>query len=128
MVMDENCASCGGCSGGCGDCGGCGSSLTLSEQELRLLRVLEQVSFLPVARRTDSMDAVCLEPEVENIPEIPLVLALLEKKALIDLDYFQELRGFAYEAYRGYPCRGSMALTARGQQVLELLAVQGIGE
>lgn len=124
--MDKNCASCGGCSGNCGNCGGCGSSLVLMPEEIEVLRVLEQVPFLPVARRADSMDAVCLEEEVGHIENITLILVMLEKKALIDLDYRSELKGFDYGAYGAYPCRGSMALTQRGQTVLELLAVQGI--
>ncbi len=126
--MDKNCASCGGCSGNCGGCGGCGSSLTLTVQEVELLQTLEQVPFLPVARRSDTMDAVCREPEMTGIPDVTLTLALLEKKGLIDLDYRSELKGFDYAAYNGYPVRGSMALTERGQQVLELLEIQGAGE
>lgn len=126
--MRKNCASCGGCSGNCGGCGGCGSSLELSQGEIDLLKVLEQVPFLPIARRVDAVDGVCLEREVELIENVPLVLALLEKKALVDLDYRSELKGFDYAAYGGYPCRGSMALTARGQQVLDLLNIQGAQE
>ena len=124
--MVKNCASCGGCSGNCGGCSGCGSSLVLTQEEIEMLRLLEQVPFLPVARRADNMDAVCLEKETEHIANITQVLAVLEKKALIDLDYRCELKGFDYSAYGAYPCRGSMALTQRGQAVLELLAVQGI--
>ena len=124
--MVKICASCGGCSGNCGGCAGCGSSLVLTQEEIEMLRLLEQVPFLPVARRADNMDAVCLEKETEHIANITQVLAVLEKKALIDLDYRCELKGFDYSAYGPYPCRGSMALTQRGQAVLELLAVQGI--
>ncbi len=127
-MMEKNCASCGGCSGGCGGCSDCGSSLVLTREEIALLKVLEQVPFLPVARRADSMDGVCLEQEVADIPNVTQVLALLEKKALIDLDYRQPLKGFVYTAYQGYPVQGSLALTARGQQVLALLEVQGAGE
>lgn len=124
--MDKNCASCTGCSGSCGGCSGCGSSLVLSQEEVEVLRVLEQVPFLPVARRADNMDAICLEEEVGRIENITLVLAMLEKKALIDLDYRSALKGFDYAAYGAYPCWGSIALTQRGQAVLELLAVQGV--
>jgi glucose-inhibited division protein A len=49
-----------------------------------------------------------------------------EKKALIDIDYHLPLKGFEYSAYAAYPLHGSMALTQRGQQVLELLEVQGV--
>lgn len=123
--MDKNCASCAGCGGNCGNCGGCSGSLVLSREEIAILRVLEQVAFLPVARKADSLDAVCLEPELAHISAVTQALALLEKKALIDLDYRKSLKGFDYAAYSGYPCRGSMALTQRGQAVVELLALQG---
>lgn len=126
--MEKNCASCGGCRGNCGGCGGCGSSLLLTPGEIALLKVLEQVPFLPVARRADSEEGVCMEKEVEKIENISATLALLEKKALIDLDYRAELKGFDYAAYAPYSCRGTMALTARGQQVLELMDIQGVGE
>ena len=43
---------------------------------------------------------------------------------LIDISY-DPLPGADMRAYKGYPVHGSMALTARGQQVLELLEVQG---
>ncbi len=127
-MMEKNCASCGGCSGGCAGCGGCGGSLVISPGEMEVLNVLEQIPFLPVARKGDTMDAVCLEGEVKHIENISPILALLEKKGLIDLDYRAALKGFDYGAYQGYPVWGSMALTARGQQVLELLAVQGAEE
>lgn len=124
--MDRSCENCAGCSGNCGGCSGCAGSLVLTPEEIQVLQVLEQVSFLPVARRADSMDALCLEEEVRHIENITRILAMLEKKALIDLDYRSELKGFDYRAYGAYPCRGSMALTQRGQTVLEILAIQGV--
>ena len=56
-----------------------------------------------------------------------LVIQCLEKKMLIDLSY-DPLPGADMSAYTGYPVHGSIALTQRGQQVLELLEVQGITE
>ena len=44
---------------------------------------------------------------------------------LISLDYDHPLTGACWQAYEGYPIRGSIALTNRGQQVLELLEYQG---
>ena len=55
-----------------------------------------------------------------------LILQCLEKKGLISLDYDKPLRGFDEKAYEAYPIRGSMALTERGQKVMELLEYQGI--
>ena len=59
--------------------------------------------------------------------EMSLLLQCLEKKGLISLDYDKPLAGFDMTAYDGYPIRGSMALTERGQKVLELMEYQGIG-
>ncbi len=126
--MDKNCASCAGCSGNCQGCSGCGSSLELTREELQVLEILAQTPFLPVARRADQMEPICLEPELSNLEDAKLALMLLEKKGLIDLDYRMPLKGFEYAAYSGYPCQGSMALTARGQQVLDLAAVEGVQE
>ena len=50
----------------------------------------------------------------------------LEKKGLISLDFDKPLRGFDESAYAQYPIRGSMALTEKGQKVLELMEYQGI--
>ena len=59
--------------------------------------------------------------------EMSLLLQCLEKKGLISLDYDKPLRQFDESAYAAYPIRGSMALTERGQKVLELMEYQGIG-
>ena len=58
--------------------------------------------------------------------EYSLILQCLEKKALISIDYGKPLVGADMSAYKGYPVHGSFALTERGQQVLEMLEVQGV--
>ena len=58
--------------------------------------------------------------------EMSLLLQCLEKKGLISLDYDKPLKQFDESAYAAYPIRGSMALTERGQKVLELMEYQGI--
>ncbi len=118
----------GNCSGNCGSCGGCGKTLELSAPEMAVLHCLEQIPFLPVARRADDMTPVCLEEEVKAIQQVSLCLQLLEKKGLIRMDYDAPLTGADMSAYAGLPVHGSMALTARGQTVLELLDIQGIEE
>jgi hypothetical protein len=45
---------------------------------------------------------------------------------LISIDYDLPLKGATGKTYETYPIRGSFALTARGQRVLELLEMQGI--
>ena len=44
----------------------------------------------------------------------------------LSLDYDKPLAGFDETAYAAYPIRGSMALTERGQKVLELMEYQGL--
>ena len=112
------------CSGNCASCSGCARELTLTQPELDFLNRLAQYAFLPVARKMGDLEPVYLE---EGDPaEMSVLLQVLEKKGLISLDYDKPLRGFNESAYAAYPIRGSMALTQRGQTVLELLEYQGI--
>ena len=116
------------CNGNCGKCGGCAKALTLSEGEISLLQTLGQIPFLPVARKADDMTPVYLEEVELSQEKYSLILQVLEKKGLISLDYDKPLTGADMSAYKGYPVWGSMALTARGQTVLETLERQGIKE
>ena len=117
-----------GCNGNCGSCGGCAKALLLTEGEIGMLQKLGQIPFLPVARKADDMTPVYLEDTDCTIEDYSLILQVLEKKGLISLDYDKPLRGFDMAAYKGYPVHGSMALTARGQGVLEMMETQGITE
>lgn len=121
----EHCQNCGGC-GSCGSCGGCERALVLTHQELELLRRFAQIPFLPVARKASDTEPVYLEDA--DPAQSALVIACLEKKGLIDIDYHQPLCGFDYSAYRDFPLHGSMALTQRGQEVLDTVELQGITE
>ena len=112
------------CNGNCEGCGGCARELTLSQQELDFLMKFAQIPFLPVARKMGDLEPVYLEEGDRE--EMSLLLQCLEKKGLISLDYDKPLRLFDDSAYADYPIRGSMALTERGQQVLELMEYQGI--
>ena len=115
-----------GCSGNCGSCGGCGKQLTLTAGEIDLLQTLGQIPFLPVARRADDMIPVYLEDALHPREEYSLILQCLEKRGLISTDYEKPLSGADYTAYSRYPLKGSIALTLRGQQVLDLLEIQGV--
>ena len=118
-----------GCpSGGCASCGGCAKELTLTAQEIHLLYTLGQFSFLPVARKADNMTPVYLEDTAYSPAEYSLILQVLEKKDLICIDYDKPLIGANMSAYADFPVHGSFALTARGQQVLDMLQIQGITE
>lgn len=115
-------------SGGCQNCGGCAKELTLTPQEIEMLRTLGQIPFLPVARKAEDMTPIYLEQTDYSAQEYSLILQVLEKKNLISLDYDKPLQGFDMSAYKRYSVHGSMALTARGQTVVEMLELQGIGE
>ena len=113
------------CNGNCGACSGCARELVLTEKEIDFLNILGQYAFLPVARSMGDLTPVYLEEGDRE--EMSLLLQCLEKKGLISLDYDKPLRQFNESAYAAYPIRGSMALTERGQKVLELMEYQGIG-
>lgn len=114
----------GKCTGNCGECPGCARELVLTQKELDFLRYLGQIPFLPVARKQEDDIPVYLE---EGAPEdVSVLLQCLEKKGLISLDFDKPLTGFDDGAYSAYPIRGSMALTQRGQQVLQLVEYQGV--
>ena len=121
--MDCKQDRCGACCGG--SCGGCGGALVLTQPELDLLRRLAQIPFLPVARRADGETPVYLEGGADAAAFSSAILGLHQKQ-LIELDYDIPLVNFDYRAYAPYQCRGSMALTARGQTVVELLEIQGL--
>jgi len=111
----------------CGNCGGC-RTLELSEAEVSFLQKLAQIPFLPVARKTDSPEPIYLEDQVHSIEQYSMILSCLEKKRLISIDFDKPLKGCDSDRYSAYPIRGSLALTARGQQVLEWMEIQGISE
>ena len=121
------CGHCSGNCGGCTGCSGCGGAMELAEGEIRMLLELGQIPFLPVARKMGDDIPVYLE-EAEYTPEeYSLILQCLQKRGLISIDYDMPLKGFSGKTYEGYLIRGSFALTQRGQQVVELLQMQGIG-
>ena len=115
-----DCAHCAACDA----CPGCGD-LLLTADELTVLKRFAAAPFLPLARRAEGGLPVCLE--LEGDPErIAAVLRNLESKGLISLDDHLPLSNFDYSAYAAWPLRGSMALTAAGQDALEALEIQGL--
>ena len=119
--------NCNGSCGSCGGCSGCGGAMELTAGEIAMLQELAQFSFLPVARKADDMTPIYLEDDAYSREEYSVIIQLLEQKHLIHLDY-TPLSGAKMGHYAGYPVHGSMALTERGQQVLELLELQGAEE
>ena len=121
----HNCSSCSGCKGSCSGCTGCGRSLSITEEEAAFLKRLGQIPFLPMGRNTGDTDPIFLEEGEEKREFYSLLLQCLEKKNLISLDYDKPLKGCEEGWYGAVPVKGSMALTQRGQTVLELLEYQG---
>ncbi len=107
--------------GSCAGCGGCASTLELTKPEMELLDQLAQFAFLPVFRRREDMIPMYLEGEDYSAEEYSIILQLLERKGLISIDYDKALS----PAPAAYPIGGSMALTQRGQLVVEQLQLQG---
>ena len=116
-----------GCGNCCGNCGGCGEMI-LAGGEVEMLRKLAQIPFLPVARRADTMDPMYFEDSEHTAEEYSLILQCLEKRGLISIDYDMPLKGAYNDAYAPYPVRGSFALTAKGQETVDILELQGITE
>ena len=125
-TCNGNCSSCGtGCDAkGSADCRM--GELILTEGELRLLDTFSRIPFLPVARKMGDLTPVYLEEQDYPAEEYSLLLECLEKRGLISIDYSLPLKNFDDSAYAAYPIRGSMALTERGQQVVEFLETQGL--
>lgn len=107
-------------------CSGCASTLELTQGEIELLGTFSQIPFLPVARRADDFVPIYLEEQDRSVEEYSLILQCLEKKGLIAMDYSAPLKGFDMSAYAAWKVHGSMALTQRGQTVVEMLEIQGI--
>ena len=109
----------------CPEAGSCGV-LFLTEDELSVLRRFAETPFLPLVKKADGLP---LCPTLEGDAErIAAVLRNLESKGLISLDEWLPLSNYDYSPFPPGSARGSMALTASGQDVLEAMEVQGIGE
>ena len=91
-----------------------------------MLRKLGEIPFLPVARKAADPAPIYLEDDACSPEEYSLILQCLEKKGLISIDFDAPLKGFSDKTYAPYPIHGSFALTLRGQQVLDLLDIQGL--
>lgn len=118
-----NCENCTGCSG---HCGGCSGLLELTEPELKILEELAVYAFLPIAWRADDPTPFYPEGTEAKAEHYSAAILHLERKGLIDLDYGKPIGAYPPALYAPWPVHGSMALTARGQQILEALSVNGI--
>lgn len=144
----HSCGGCSG-QKNCGGCGGCSAETPLTNEERVLLLELAQTPFLPLAQftRRESYFAPLepLEPspvylrsgeeDTAEIELISLALRRLASRGYVTLDYDIPLSGYDYVLYQtsalcrrlkalhpGYtilPKRGSMALTAAGQDAAD---------
>ena len=124
--MNDCIASCGDCCGSCGSCGAAGQYLSLSEAELSLLQRFAQTPFLPVAQSGTGLSPVLLDAPAGDRPQAGLTLMSMQLKGLVRIDYELPLSNFDYARFPEYTTRGSAALTAYGQEVLDLIEFQGI--
>jgi hypothetical protein len=93
----------------------------MTPEEISVLETFSELPFQCILRKPSQ--------ELPASPEDPSearsqVLLCLEKKGLIDIDCHQPLKGFDYSPWPGF-LHGSMALTARGQEILDTLTIQG---
>ena len=117
-----------GCDHNCSSCRGCAGMLELTDGEIEMLKNLGQFAFLPIARRADDMVPVYLEEDAYSPEMYSLILQVLEQKGLVSLDFDKPLANFSSEKYAPYPVKGSVALTERGQKVVEMLEIEGISQ
>ena len=118
---------CKNCGGGCGGgCGGCAKVLELTQGEIDILQELAVYAFLPVARKADDMTPFYPEGTAHSLEDYSAILMHLERKGLICMDYGAPIGNYPVELYGAWPVHGSMALTQRGQEVVESLSITGI--
>ena len=86
------------------------------------------LAFLPVARQQGGETPIYLEEADYTPAECGEALAWLQLKGLVSLDYDLPLKNFDYAAYGEKLLCGSAALTAAGQEAVEVLELQGAGE
>ena len=129
MNMETNpiCAHdhCGKCCAG--SCAGCAGVLQLTEEECGFLLRFAELPFLSAAAKQEAGPPVFLpgSGEKEVSPE---TISSLVNRGLIRVDYDIPLLNCDYAEYRAYPLHGSMALTMLGQEIIELLEIQGLEE
>ncbi len=93
----------------------------MTQEEITLLESFLDLPFQPILRRPSQELPMSPEDPTESHCQI---LACLEKKGLIDIDFHCPLNGFDYPPWPRH-LHGSAARTARGQEVLDTLSIQG---
>lgn len=114
------------CNHQCDKCGGCSArDLSMTKEEIKVLSYFAEIPFLPIYRKISSELPIFLEKDEYSIEMYSNILLCLEKKGLITIDFDVPISGWISEKARQYPIIGSMALSVRGQNVLEILDITG---
>ena len=116
--------SCGG--NHCGACCGGGYEITLSQPEIDILTYLSQFCFAPVKRDRQTGELSLPVPEL-TAAAFGDALAALAAKNLVTVDDIP-LRGYDYGDRSDDYDRGSAALTARGQDAVDSMQIQGVDQ
>lgn len=134
-AQEEICEGCMGC-GTAGQCGAGGCSnrgeLILCREEVMILLELSQFAFLPVVQEIEFEELKYTSVQDDLLPEMSSfseVIASLEQKRLITVDPDIPLHNIAYEPWSGHKSArcGSMALTQRGQEILDWFSPADFG-
>ena len=137
-TQHDTCAGCIGCGseGQCGSaaCGGClnKGELILCREEAMILLELSQFAFAPVVQEMQSEKLKYTSVWANILPDMSCfsdVIASLEQKRLISVDPDIPLSNVTYDPWAGdktVRC-GSMALTQKGQEILDWLSPADFG-
>ena len=112
----------------CSSCGGCRREITLTQPDLDILMLLAQSPFLPLSRSLNGESPIFLQEDMSDTISASCALTALQLQGIIRLDYDIPLNNFDYSRFPAYRVHGSFALTALGQETLEMLEKQGISE
>ncbi len=131
MDHTQHLSHCEDCSlGGCasGGCSGCHfGEITLFREELMILLDLGQLAFLPILTRSENQGPVYAPAYPYSQGETPSfsdLIRSLNQKGLLTIDPDIPLENADYGSFAsdGALRRGSLALTAKGQEVLDWIS------
>ena len=105
----------------CGVC--CPRRVAVSEREAVLLDRLAVLPFLPLVRHPETGAAVILDAEMDTKADM-VAMESLRRKGLVRMDEERPVFRADYSGYEGW-IRGSVSLTAAGQDLLDILEYGG---
>jgi hypothetical protein len=133
--MKDDCtgSGCSGCASSkqCGGCSGCGKGeLLLTKGEGQVLLELGQFAFLPILQEGRG-EACSYHPIPQDVPSMPenfsQVMLALQQKGLITIDPDLAMPNVSYGSWESKDLHcGSIALTAKGQEVVDWLSPEEV--